>query len=179
VEVYVEPLSPHPTVVVVGGGHVGKAVTHLAHWLGFRVAVCDDRPGFASAEAVPGGDIYITCDLQDLPERLPIDSQTYLILTTRGVPIDVAGLPSILATPAAYVGVIGSRRRWETTAAELRQAGLSDAELARVTSPMGLEIRAETPEEIAISILAEIIRLRRGGSGESMRHTSRMGGSQT
>jgi len=179
VEVYVEPLSPHPTVVVVGGGHVGKAVTHLAHWLGFRVAVCDDRPGFASAEAVPGGDIYITCDLQDLPERLPIDSQTYLILTSRGVPIDVAGLPSILATPAAYIGVIGSRRRWETTAAELRQAGLSDAELARVTSPMGLEIRAETPEEIAISILAEIIRLRRGGSGESMRHASRMGGSQT
>jgi xanthine dehydrogenase accessory factor len=173
VEVYVEPLSPRPTVVVVGGGHVGKAVTHLAHWLGFRVAVCDDRPGFAVPEAVPGGDLYITCDLKDLPGRLPVDSETYLILTTRGVPVDVAGLPSILATPAAYIGVIGSRRRWETTAAELRQAGLSDAELARVTSPMGLEIRAETPEEIAVSILAEIIRLRRGGSGESMRHQPR------
>jgi xanthine dehydrogenase accessory factor len=179
VEVYVEPLSPRPTVVVVGGGHVGKAVVHLAHWLGFRVAVCDDRPGFATSEAVPGGDVYLTCDLKDLPGRLPIDSQTYLILATRGVPIDVAGLPTLLATPAAYIGVIGSRRRWETTAAELRQAGVSDAALARVTSPMGLEIHAETPEEIAISILAEIIRLRRGGSGESMRHTSRMRGSQT
>jgi len=170
VEVFVEPLRPRPTVVVVGGGHVGSAVAHLAHWLGFRVAVCDDRPEFATPEAVPGADVYIPCDLKDLPGRLPIDSQTYLVLSTRGVPVDVAGLPALIATQAAYIGVIGSRRRWETTAQELRGAGLTDKDLARVTSPMGLEIHAETPEEIAVSILGEIIRLQRGGSGEPMRH---------
>jgi xanthine dehydrogenase accessory factor len=173
VEVFVEPLRPRPTIVVVGGGHVGKAVSHLARWLGFRVVVSDDRPEFATSEAVPEADVYLTCELRDLPQRLPIDSQTYLILATRGVPIDVAGLPALLATPAAYIGVIGSRRRWETSVQQLREAGLSESDLARVTSPMGLEIHAETPEEIAVSILAEIIRLRRGGSGEAMRHSPR------
>ncbi|HLB65862.1 MAG TPA: XdhC family protein [Anaerolineales bacterium] len=170
VEVFVEPLRPKPTIIVVGGGHVGNAVAHLARWLGFRVVVCDDRPEFATPQAVPEADAYLTCELKDLPQHVPIDPQTYLVLTTRSVSIDVPGLPALLATPAAYIGVIGSRRRWETSVEELHKAGVSDQDLARVTSPMGLEIHAETPEEIAVSILGEIIRLRRGGSGEPMRH---------
>jgi xanthine dehydrogenase accessory factor len=170
VEVFVEPLRPRPTIVVVGGGHVGSAVAHLARWLGFRVVVSDDRPEFATPHAVPEADAYVTCELKDLPRHVTVDAQTYLVLTTRNVTIDVAGLPALLATPAAYIGVIGSRRRWETSAQQLRETGVSDHDLARVTSPMGLEIRAETPEEIAVSILGEIIRLRRGGSGAPMRH---------
>jgi xanthine dehydrogenase accessory factor len=86
--------------------------------------------------------------------------------------LDVEALPLLLAGPAAYIGVIGSRKRWETTAKELRERGVSPEALARVTSPMGLELKAETPEEIAVSILAQIIQQRRGGSGESMAHTA-------
>lgn len=173
VEVYVEPIQPKPTLVVVGGGHVGRAVAHLGQWLGFRVVVCDDRPEYATAESVPDADAYVTCPLSELPARVPIDEHTYLVLATRSVDIDVPGLPALLETPAAYIGVIGSRRRWETSAQQLRQRGVPDSAIARVTSPMGLELGAETPEEIALSILAEIILVRRGGTGERMRHEPR------
>lgn len=175
VEVFVEPLRSRPTLVVVGGGHVGRAVAHLAHWLGFRVIVSDDRPEFATAEAVPEAEGYIPCPLAELPQRLAIDDQTYLVLVTRGVAVDAAGLPALLETSAAYVGVIGSRRRWETTVQQLREMGLSETKIGRITSPIGLELQAETPEEIAVSILAQIILLRRGGSGESMHHAPRRG----
>ncbi|MEW6566952.1 MAG: XdhC family protein [Chloroflexota bacterium] len=173
VEVFVEPIQRRPTLVVVGGGHVGRAVAHLARWLGFRVVVCDDRPEFATPQAVPEADAYLACELKELPTRLTVDHQTYLVLATRSVDIDVPGLPALLETPAAYIGVIGSRRRWETCAQQLCQRGVPESSIARVTSPMGLELNAETPEEIALSIMAQIIMLRRGGSGESMRHEAR------
>ena len=175
VEVFVEPLRSRPTLVVVGGGHVGKAVAHLAHWLGFRVVVSDDRPEFARAEAVPEAEVYLLCPLAELPQRLTIDDQTYLVLATRGVTVDAPGLPALLETPAAFIGAIGSRRRWETTAQQLKEMGVSEAEIGRITSPIGLELQAETPEEIAVSILAQIILLRRGGTGESMHHAPRRG----
>jgi xanthine dehydrogenase accessory factor len=169
-DVYVEPVRPEPKVVVFGAGHVGKAVAHLAGWLGFRVVVADDRKGFATESDVPEAERRLTCALEELPDRLDIDEQTYLILTTRGVPVDAAGLPALLESPAGYIGVIGSRRRWETTVQELVEAGVEKEKLRRVTSPMGLELNAETPEEIALSIMAEIVMLRRSGTGEKMAH---------
>lgn len=171
IEVFVEALRPNATLVVIGGGHVGKAVTHLASWLGFRVVVTDDRSEFATPEAVPGADVYIPCALSDLPGKMNINHDTYLVLTTRGNSIDIDGLPALLETPAAYIGVIGSRRRWETTAKGLKEKGVSKEKIARVTSPTGLELNAETPEEIAVSILAEIVMQHRGGSGKAMAHT--------
>lgn len=170
IEIFVEPLAQPPTLIVVGGGHVGKAVVHLAHWLGFRVVLSDDRPEFATSGAVPGADAYVACPLAELPARTRIDARTYMVLTTRGVDIDVPGLPALLESQAAYIGIIGSRRRWETSMQELQAQGVPDAMLARVHSPIGLELNAETPEEIAVSILAEIIMQRRGGTGEAMRH---------
>jgi xanthine dehydrogenase accessory factor len=170
-EVFVEPINPSPTVIVIGGGHVGKAVAHLASWLGFRVVVSDDRPEFASPEAVPEADLHIHCALAELPGKIEINEATHLILTTRGVDVDVPGLPAILNTPAAYIGIIGSRRRWETTAKKMVEMGISEEKIARVTSPIGLELNAETPEEIAVSIMAEIIMLRRGGTGGPMAHS--------
>jgi xanthine dehydrogenase accessory factor len=160
VEVFVEPIQPKPILVVIGTGHVGKAVAHLAHWLGFRVVANDDRPEFCNAEAVPDADEYLPCPMAELPQRLTINPWTYLVLTTRGVDVDVAGLPALLDTPAAYLGVIGSRRRWVTAQKQLLEAGVGEEKLARVHSPIGLEIHAETPEEIAVSIMAEIILLR-------------------
>jgi xanthine dehydrogenase accessory factor len=169
VEVYVEPILPPATLVVIGGGHVGKAVTHLAKWLGFRVAVSDDRPEFCTPEANPDADEFYPVPLAELPLQLNITPQTYLVLTTRGVTIDVPGLPVLLESQAAYIGVIGSQRRWATTVKELNEAGISDEQLKRIHSPIGLEIGAETPEEIAVSILAEILKLRRGATGKPMK----------
>jgi xanthine dehydrogenase accessory factor len=172
VEVFVEAILPAPMVVVIGGGHVGKAVVYLAKWLGFRVAVSDDREEFCNPEAVPGADLYLPGPMQALPEKVKINRQTYLILTTRGSSVDTAGLAPLLETAAPYVGVIGSKRRWATTVREMRKAGISDAKLARVHSPIGLELHAETPEEIAVSIMAEVLMLRGRGSGKAMREKS-------
>ncbi|GAB4396076.1 MAG: XdhC/CoxI family protein [Anaerolineales bacterium] len=161
-EVFVEPILPEATVVVIGAGHVGKAVIHLAKWLGLRVIVSDDRAEFCTPEAAPGADLYLPVPLAELPQHLNIHRQTYLVLTTRGSSVDVAGLPALLNTPAAYIGIIGSRRRWETTRKALLESGIPEDALSRVHSPMGIEIHAETPEEIAVSILAQIIALYRG-----------------
>ena len=168
VEVYVEPVKPKPKLVVAGGGHVGRAVAHLAKWLGFHVIVTDDREDYATPEAVPGAHEYVVCPLSELSERVAIDADSVVLLTTRGMPVDLEGLPALLETDAAYIGVIGSRRRWEVCAGKLREAGVSEEAIARVTSPIGLELNAETPEEIAVSILSEIIMLKRRGTGSRM-----------
>jgi xanthine dehydrogenase accessory factor len=160
-EIYIEPMISKPAIIIVGAGHVGKAVAHLASWLGFHVAVSDDRVDMCTPELIPEADEFYPGPLAELPKHLAINPQTYLILTTRSVDIDVPGLPALLETAAAYIGVIGSRRRWETTRKQLIEAGISEDQLQRVQSPMGLEIAAETPEEIAVSILAEIIKLQR------------------
>lgn len=163
VEVYVEAIRPEETVVVVGAGHVGQAVAHLAAWLGFRVEVCDDREDFANTETVPSAQAIHTGPLAELPKNMQITDQTYLVLTTRSLEVDVAGLPALLETEAAYIGVIGSKRRWATARKQLEADGVSKKKLDRVQSPMGLDLKAETPEEIAVSILSEIILLRRSG----------------
>jgi xanthine dehydrogenase accessory factor len=176
VEVFVEPLLPAATLVVVGAGHVGKAVAHLAKWLNFRVVVSDDREEFCNAGVIPDADEFIVCAMKDLPSRLQFDPHVYLVLTTRGSSVDVAGLPALLRSAPGYVGVIGSKRRWATTQKQLRTAGVSEEQIGRVRSPMGLELQAETPEEIAVSILAEILMLRERGTGASMSVTASPGG---
>ena len=107
--------------------------------------------------------------MSDLPQKANINRQTYLILTTRGVNTDVPGLPALLDSRAAYIGVIGSRRRWSMTVKGLLENGVSEEAIARIHSPIGLELQAETPEEIAVSILAEILMLRNEGSGKMMK----------
>jgi xanthine dehydrogenase accessory factor len=112
--------------------------------------------------------------MAELPQHLEITPWTYLVLATRGANVDIEGLPALLDTPAAYIGVIGSQRRWMTARKQMLEASLpADKEylaekLDRVRSPIGLELNAETPEEIAVSILAEIIMLRQGGDGHTM-----------
>lgn len=161
IEVFVEPLLTTPTILVIGAGHVGRALTHLANWSGFRVLVTDDRPEYCTPEACPGASEYFTGSIIEVLQRLPITQLTYVALVTRSYPIDVDILPVLLKSPAAYIGVIGSKRRWLTAAKALREHGISDDDIARVRAPIGIEIGAETPEEIAISIMAEITRLRR------------------
>jgi xanthine dehydrogenase accessory factor len=172
VEVFVEPILPPAMIVVVGGGHVGRAVVHLAKWLGFRVAVSDDRAEFSNPESVPGADEYYPVSMGKLTEHLKVTRQTYLVITSRGSSVDAQGLPSLLDSDASYIGVIGSKRRWLTTVKALKEQGVADQSIARVHSPMGIELNAETPEEIAVSILAEILMLRGMGTGKMMRGES-------
>lgn len=164
VEIFIEPVLPHPILMVIGAGHVGRAVAHLAKWLGYHVVVSDDRAEMCSPEAIPDADEYLPIPMAEIPDRFEITPWTYLVLTTRGVTVDVPGLPGLLDSPAAYIGVIGSKRRWATTRKELLEAGVPEDKLDRVRSPMGLNIHAETPEEIAVSIMAEIITLRNSKS---------------
>lgn len=161
VMIYIEPIQPAPLVVVIGGGHVGKAVAHLAKWLGYRIAISDDRPLFCTPEANPDADFFIPVEMKDIPANLEIDEHTYLILTTRGVSVDKDGLPSLIMTRAGYIGVIGSRKRWAETVKHLKSMGISSQEISKIHAPIGLEIHAETPEEIAVSIMAEIVTINR------------------
>lgn len=163
VEIYVEPYLGQDTLLVVGCGHVGRALASLGHWLGYRVIVHDDRPELATPENVPDADVYLSGPLHEALRDYPVDSRTFVTLVTRNVMVDRQVLPSLLATPAPYVGVMGSRRRWEETKRLLLEDGVHPDTFARVHSPIGLELQAESPSEIAVSIMAQIILVQRGG----------------
>ena len=169
VKIFLEPLTEHPTLLVVGAGHVGRALVHLGKWLGFRVVLSDDRPEHCTPETTPGADEYVCAPVADLPQRVAFNSNTYIVMPTRAVQVDVDGLPHLLDVPHAYLGVIGSRRRWATAVKQLTERGVPRHKLEGVHAPMGLELNAETPEEIALSIMAEIVALRNEGTGESMK----------
>jgi xanthine dehydrogenase accessory factor len=169
VQVFIEPIAVAPSLLVIGGGHVGKALAELGKWAGYRVILSDDRAEFCSPEYLPDMDEYVVCPPGEVAQRVSITRQTYVAAVTRGLPIDIHLIPALLATEAPYIGLIGSRRRWALTVKALREAyALSEADLRRVRAPIGLELQAETPKEIAISILAEITMLRRGGTGKPM-----------
>lgn len=167
-EVFIDPLEQPQDLIVIGGGHVGRAVVHLGKWLGFRVVLSDDREEFCTPENAPGADEYIHCQLEELTERYEFSPQSAIVLATRNNQVDIQGLPDLLEVPSAYIGIISSRRRWKLTRAELVKSGIKEEDLDRIKVPIGLDIKAETPEEIALSILAEVILAKRGGSGKAL-----------
>lgn len=167
-EVYCERYQPPATVLVLGCGHVGQAVASLAKWMGYRVVVSDDRAELATPAIIPEADIYIPGNIDDVLESAPITSNTFVVVVTRNVMVDRQLLPALAHSSAPYIGIMGSRRRWEETRRLLQEDGLTKADLARFHSPIGLELNAENPHEIAISIMAEIIMLRHQGTGERM-----------
>lgn len=167
-EVFVEPIRPPATIIVVGCGHVGQAVVKLAHWLGLRVLAVDDRFEYVTQDVVPDADKRVHAEMGQVADQIDLTPSSYVLLTTRSSALDVEALPGLLTKPAAYIGVIGSRRRWATTRKELEAVGVPQDQLDRVSSPMGLELNAETPEEIALSMMAELVMLMRGGDGERM-----------
>jgi xanthine dehydrogenase accessory factor len=166
---FIEPMTETLTLLVIGGGHVGKALCELGKWAGFRVILSDDRPEFCHPDYVPGLDGYIVCPPGELPQHIELHNKTYVAAVTRGLPVDKNLLPILIGTQAAYIGLIGSRRRWALTVKELEGQGFSQEQLAQIHAPIGLEIQAETPQEIAVSILAEIIMKYRDGDGTPMK----------
>jgi xanthine dehydrogenase accessory factor len=169
VDIFMEPILPDPAVLVIGCGHVGQAVVELAHWLGFRVIACDDRADLCNPQATPYADEYLVISSSEIAHKATIHARTYIAAVTRGVTMDVEMLPELLKSAAPYIGVIGSRRRWATAARQLKQSGVDEAVLKRVHAPIGFELNAETPREIAVSIMAEITAAYRGGSGQEMK----------
>jgi len=167
-EVFIDPLTQPEDLIVVGGGHVGKAVVYLAKWLGFRVILSDDREEFCSPAYAPGADEYVHCSLEDLSSKIEFSPETVLIMATRNNQVDIRGLPELLAAPSAYIGVISSRRRWKLTVEQLLETGIKKKDLDRIHAPIGLDLKAETPEEIALSIMAEVLQVIRGGSGKGL-----------
>lgn len=168
VEIYVEPYRSPASVLVIGCGHVGQAVANLASWLGYQVAVHDDRSELLTQELIPEADFYLPGSIEEALSTFEVTNNTYVVVVTRNVLIDRQILPQLLSTPAPYIGVIGSRRRWTETTRLLREDGLSEDEIGRFHSPIGLELNAETPREIALSIMGEIIMFRRGGAVQQM-----------
>lgn len=163
VEVYLEPYAPPASLLVIGCGHVGQAVAELGHWLGYRVLVSDDRAELAGPEHIPDADLYLPGEPADVLPRAGVHANTYVAVLTRNVLLDRELLPLLAQTAAPYIGVIGSRRRWVETRKLLLEDGMPEETLARFHSPIGLDVEAETPREIAVSILAEITLARRAG----------------
>jgi len=155
--VYLEPyMTPH-TIVVIGAGHVGKAVIDLAHWLGYRTIAIDDRADLMSEESMPNADVRFSGSVADAIVAHPITENTSVIIVTRSHDLDAQITPLLLGTPARYIGVMGSKRRWASTRELLDEGGLNDGEMDRIHNPIGLDIGAETVEEIAVSIMSQVI----------------------
>jgi xanthine dehydrogenase accessory factor len=163
--IYVQPVGAPGTAYVFGAGHCGKSLVPLLALVGFRTVIVDDRADFANAERFPDADSVVVPDsFEDALQRLSIDKQSYLVIMTRGHVFDRAVLAQALRTEAGYIGMIGSKKKIAQTLETLRETGFTDEDLARVHAPIGLAIGAETPEEIAVSIAAEIIQVRRGST---------------
>lgn len=159
-EVFVEPILPQPVVYLFGGGHVSMAVAKAAQAAGFGVAVVDDREAFANAGRFPmAQEIYTS--FEDAFEKIRPNASSYLVIVTRGHKEDMRVLAWAVRTEARYVGMIGSRRKVFSVYKALQHEGYRIEEFERVFAPMGLEIGALSPEEIAISIVAELVAVRR------------------
>lgn len=168
-EVFVQVFEAPARLLVVGGGHVGLALARIGSEVGFDITVLDDREEFANAERFPMADQVLCGDVAETLDGVAIDELTYIVLVSRGHQVDELALRHSVGRGAAYVGMIGSRRRTGTVIERLAADGYERAELDRVHTPIGIDIGSETPEEIALSILAQMVMVRRGGSGRSMR----------
>jgi xanthine dehydrogenase accessory factor len=157
----VEPLDISGTTYIFGAGHVSRSLAEFTRAVGFWTVVLDDRPDFASRPRFPSADELVILDqFQDCMSKVAVDRDSYIVIVTRGHLHDRIVLAQALKTNAGYIGMIGSRRKTALIYEELRKIGFTDADLARVHAPIGLPISAETPEEIGISIVAEMIQAR-------------------
>ena len=159
--VLLEWIHPAGTAIIFGAGHVGACVAHLASYVGLKVVILDDRKEFASAENIPDADQVIALDsFKNAYDHVYVNENSYLVIVTRGHKYDKIVLELALKTPAAYIGMIGSRRKIKLIFQALLEEGFNQDDIQRVHAPIGLPIGGETPQEIAVSIIAEMIQVR-------------------
>ncbi|MEZ4553458.1 MAG: XdhC family protein [Dehalococcoidia bacterium] len=167
-QLMVELFEAPARLLIVGGGHVGLSIARIGAIVGFSIAVLDDRPEFSNPERFPMAEEVMCGAVDEELDGTRIDETTYIVLVSRGHMQDALALRHTVSRGPAYLGMIGSRRRTATVLQQLRDEGYSDDDLAKVHTPIGLDINAETPEEIALAILAEIVLIRKGGSGRML-----------
>lgn len=172
VRVFVSSFAPRPRMFVFGAIDYAAAVARIGHFLGYHVTVCDARATFATSKRFPDADEVIVEWPHRFLRRVPVDERSVICVLTHDPKFDVPLLEVALRSPAGYIGAMGSRRTHDERLDRLRAEGLGDAELDRLRSPIGLDLGARTPEETAVSIAAELIQQRWGGSGRPLRRTS-------
>ena len=171
VEIFVEPILPQPKLYIFGGGHISMAVARVAASAGFAIGIADDRVAFANPDRFPvAGEIYTT--YEDAYQKIKPNASSFLLIVTRGHKDDMRVLAWAVRTGARYIGMIGSKRKVISVYRALEREGYSAAEFERVHAPVGLDIGALSPEEIAVSICAELIAVRR--NAKSLAHKSVM-----
>jgi xanthine dehydrogenase accessory factor len=159
--VYIEPVLLDPHLVILGAGHVGRTLAKLARFTGFRVTVVDDRAEFANQENIPDAHDLIVYEFERAFEQVPVENGTFIVVATRGHNHDLDAIKAALRTPAFYIGLLGSKRKRALLRKSLADSGFSPTDIDRVIIPVGMEIDSVTPEEIAVSIMAQIIQKRR------------------
>ena len=159
--VFVEPVIPAPRAFIFGGGHVSKSLSNISRIAGFETVIIDDREAFANKERFPEADEIYSGDYEDVFPKLTIHSSSYIVIVTRGHRDDMRVLRWAVGTQAKYISMIGSRRKTISVVHALEQEGFKREQFERIFAPMGLEIGAITPEEIAVSVVAEMIAVRR------------------
>lgn len=160
-EVFIEPILPSPTLFIFGGGHISLPLAKTGKLLGFKIAVIDDRAEFANPRRFPEADLILAEDFSTAFSKLEINKSSYIVIVTRGHQYDELVLELALKTKPKYIGMIGSKTKNKAVFSHLLAKGISQEQLNKVHAPIGLEIFAQTPEEIAVSILAEVIKVRR------------------
>jgi len=165
VRVFVAAYAPKPVMYVFGAIDFSRAMARIGKYLGYMVTVVDARPVFATKQRIPDADEVVVAWPDEFLAKAPVDARTALIILTHDVKFDIPVLQAALRTNAGYIGAMGSRRTHANRVEELHRIGVSDADLARISAPIGLDIGARTPEETAISIAAEIIALRERRNG--------------
>ena len=164
--IFVEPVVPQPRAFIFGGGHVSKSISKVANLAGFATVIVDDREAFANPERFPEADETYAEEYESVFPKLAVTSSSYLIIVTRGHRDDMRVLRWAVTTQARYISMIGSKRKTISVIHELEKEGIPRDAFERVFAPMGLDIGAESPEEIAVSVVAEMIAMRRSPSAD-------------
>ena len=171
ISVYIETYASHPTLILIGGGHISKSLAPLAHSIGFKSIVIDDREDFANSQRFPQAEYTIVADYKNAfkSNKFEVNKNSMIVIATRGHNFDDIALESAINTNAGYIGLVGSERKAIMIFEQLLSRGIDIDKLKTINTPIGLDIKAATPEEIAVSIIAELIQYRLGGKGGSLK----------
>ncbi|MCZ2079747.1 MAG: XdhC/CoxI family protein [Bryobacterales bacterium] len=164
-EIFVEPLIPPPAALIFGAGHISKSLATIAGLAGFETTIVDDRESFANRDRFPEAGTIFAGEYEEVFPQLTVNGSTYIIIVTRGHRDDMRVLRWAVETPARYIAMIGSRRKVIGVIKELEKEGIPRSDFEKISAPMGLEIGAITPEEIAVAVVAEMIAVRRSPGG--------------